>query len=160
MAGVGRTRTIAASPRRVWDLVSDPYGFARWWPRAIRVEDVVGRGDRARWTLVLQTEKGRPVRLDYRATAATDERRFVWSQEIEGTPFERILRSAELELLLEPVGDEATSVELIARDRLRGLSRLGKPMMKSAGRNRLDAALDGLEQALVGEPGATGTPSD
>lgn len=156
MAGVGRSRTIAAPPRRVWDLISDPYGFARWWPRAIRVEDVVGHGERARWTLVLQTEKGRPVRLDYRATAATDERRFAWRQEIEGTPFERILRSAELELLIEPAGAEATTVELIASDRLRGMSRLGKPMMKSAGRQRLDAALDGLERALVGEPSAAG----
>lgn len=151
MAGVSRTRTIAAAPERVWGLVGDPYGFARWWPKAIRVEDVVGRGDRSRWTLVLQTEKGKPVRLDFRATGSTEGRRFAWEQEIEGTPFERILRSAEVELLIEadPAGGEGTRVELTAREKLRGMSRLGSPMMKSAGRARLDEALDGLERALV-----------
>lgn len=114
---------------------------------------MIGEGARARWTLVLTTERGRPVRLDYRATGSTQGRRFAWEQEVAGTPFERILRSAQLELLLEagqgPGGAEATLVTLRSEERLRGLSRLGSPMMRRAMAERLDAALEGLEMALV-----------
>ncbi|MBA2239793.1 MAG: SRPBCC family protein, partial [Solirubrobacterales bacterium] len=102
MPSVSRSRLIAAEPDRVWRLVGDPHGLARWWPRASRVEDVIGEGGRARWTLVLATEKGKPVRLDYRATGSTEGRRYAWEQQLADTPFERILRSAELELELEP----------------------------------------------------------
>jgi hypothetical protein len=40
-------------------------------------------------------------------------------------------------------------VTLASSERLRGLSRLGSPMMRRATKRRLDDALDGIEQALV-----------
>ena len=60
----------------------------------MRVEDVRRweAGKRARWTTVLGTERGKGVRADYRCTSAATGERYVWEQEIEGTPFERILR--------------------------------------------------------------------
>ncbi len=38
---------------------------------------------------------------------------------------------------------------LAGSERLRGLSRLGSPMMRRAIRRRLDEALDGIERALT-----------
>jgi hypothetical protein len=109
-------------------------------------------GRRSRWTTVLQTERGSGVRADYRCTSAAVGERYVWEQEVEGTPFEKILRSALLEVRLRPQGSR-TEVTLSADERLRGLSRLGSPMMRRALRRRLDEALEGLQRAL-GDPGA------
>jgi len=141
---------IDASADRVWDLVSDPHHLPRWWPRTVRVEDVrsVKGGQRSRWTTVLGTQRGRGVRADYRCSGATAGKRYAWTQEIEGTPFEKILRSAELEIRLERQ-DEGTVVTLVSSERLRGLSRLGSPMMRRATGQRLDEALAGIEQALT-----------
>jgi uncharacterized protein YndB with AHSA1/START domain len=150
MPRVSRSRTISSSPERVWELIADPHNLPRWWPRITRVEDVQGKGERSRWTAVLATERGSAIRADYRSTAATSGRRFAWSQDIEGSPFERILRESRVEINLEPEGD-ATRVHLESEERLRGLSRLGSAMMRGAIRRRLDEALDGIKLALVGE---------
>jgi uncharacterized protein YndB with AHSA1/START domain len=153
MPRVTRTRKIAAPRDRVWELVADPHHLPRWWPRTVRVEDVrlLGSGKRSRWTTVLGTERGRAVRADYRCTSATSGERYVWEQEIEGTPFERILRAATLEIGLADDEGSATRVRLFCEERLRGLSRLGSPMMRMAIRRRLDEALDGIQRA-VGTP--------
>ena len=153
MPRVSRTRVIDAPRERVWDLVSDPHHLPRWWPRAVRVEDVrkTGGGRRTRWTTVLETESGKGVRADFRCTSSADRERYVWEQEIEGTPFERILRFSKLEIQLD---DDAggTSVRLSSSERLRGLSRLGSPMMRNATKRRLDEALDGVERAVAPVP--------
>jgi hypothetical protein len=116
----------------------------------MRVEDVRNAGsERARWTLVLETERGSGVRADFRCTAATQHRRYGWRQDVAGTPFERILRESALEIALEPDG-ASTRVTLTSDEALRGLSRLGSPMMRGASRRRLDAALSGIDRALVG----------
>ena len=141
---------IAAPRERVWELVSDPHHLPRWWPRTLRVEDVrtVQGGRRSRWTTVLGTKRGRGVRADYRCSGATAGERYEWEQEIDGTPFEKILRFARLEIQLQDRAGE-TSVTLASKERLRGLSRLGSPMMRRATRRRLEEALDGIERALT-----------
>ena len=58
-------------------------------------------------------------------------------------------RIVEVKILLDD-GKRGTSVKLASSERLRGLSRLGSPMMRMATRKRLDEALDGIERA-VGE---------
>jgi carbon monoxide dehydrogenase subunit G len=151
---VSRTRKVAAPVGAVWDLVSDPHSLPRWWPRVRRVEDVTGRGQRSRWTAVLETETGSGVRADFRCTASTEGERYAWSQDLAGTAFERILTEAGMEIKLEPSGAEETSVTLASDETLRGLSRLGAPMMRGAARRRLDEAFAGIERALVGEPQA------
>jgi uncharacterized protein YndB with AHSA1/START domain len=145
---------IDAPRERVWDLVSDPDHLPRWWPRAVRVEDVrrTGAGRRTRWTTVLETERGKGVRADFRCTSSADGERYVWEQEVEGTPFERILRFSKLEIQLGDAADGDTSVRLSSSERLRGLSRLGSPMMRSATRRRLDQALEGVERAVAPAP--------
>ncbi len=141
---------IDASRERVWALVSDPHHLPRWWPRTLRVEDVhqVQGGRRSRWTTVLSTERGTGVRVDYRCTGATAPERYVWEQDIEGTPFAKILRSAALEIHLRGQNG-GTVVTLAGSERLRGLSRLGSPMMRRAIARRLNEALDGIERALT-----------
>lgn len=152
MPRVSRKRVIDAPLERVWDLVSDPHSLPRWWPRAMRVEDVREEDGAPAWTTVLETERGSSVRADYRCTRAERGARYGWRQQLEGTPFERILRSSALEVSLGTEGAR-TAVTLEAEESLRGLSRLGSPMMSGAAKRRLDEALDGIERALVGETG-------
>lgn len=147
---VSRTRTVAAPGDKVWDLVSDPHSLPRWWPKVMRVEDVTGRGARSRWTAVLETEGGSGVRADFRCIASTEGKRFHWSQDLAGTAFERILSSSTLEIVLEPATN-GTVVRLTSDETLRGMSRLGSPMMRGAVKRRLDEAFAGIEYALVGD---------
>jgi uncharacterized protein YndB with AHSA1/START domain len=133
---------------RVWDLVSDPHNLPRWWPRTIRVEDVRGHGKRTRWTQVLETEAGKGIRADYRCTRSTEGSRIAWEQDVAGTPFDRIVREASVAVELHPA-DGGTEISLTHERRLRGLSRLGSPMMRRAAKRELIEAIDGLERALV-----------
>jgi uncharacterized protein YndB with AHSA1/START domain len=148
MPRVSRTRVIAAEPERVWELVSDPYSLPRWWPRTVRVEDVRGDPGEARWTSVLETERGTGVRADFHCTAVDAGARYAWEQRIDGTPFERVLRAARLEIGVRPKGG-ATEVTLTSDESLRGISRLGSTMIRGAARGRLDEALAGIERVLV-----------
>lgn len=151
MPTVKRSAYISAPPKKVWQLVRDPNALPRWWPRVLRVEGVEKTADGARshWTKVFGTRQGRGVRADYRCLHSTNERRYVWRQDLDGSPFERHLSSSETEILLDPEG-EGTRVTLISRQRLRGLSRLGDPLMRGAARRLLDEALAGLENAVGG----------
>jgi uncharacterized protein YndB with AHSA1/START domain len=150
MPKVTRRRTIAASPDDVWGLVSDPYNLPRWWPRTMRVENVerTKAGKRSQWTKVLETAEGRGVRADYRCISAAEGERYIWEQQLEDTPFERHLRSSAVEIGLRSA-DQGTEVSLTASQTLRGLSRLGSPMMRRGQREILNEALDGIERALV-----------
>lgn len=148
MPRVSRSREIGAPVADVWDLVSDPYNLPRWWPRVGRVENVVGSGRRAQWTAVLETAEGRGVRADYRCLSSAEPERVVWEQELEGTPFERYLRSSRTEVALR-AGGAGTEVILLATQTLKGMSRLGSPMMRRGQGAMLDEALDGIERALT-----------
>jgi uncharacterized protein YndB with AHSA1/START domain len=147
---VVRRRTIAAPRAEVWALVSDPYSLPRWWPRTARVEDVEpGEAAEGRqWTTVLQTAEGRGVRADFRCRAAIEGERYAWEQRLDGTPFERHLRSSGVEIELSEKG-EGTQVCLASAQTLRGLSRLGSPMMRSGQGALLEEALHGIERALT-----------
>ena len=74
-----------------------------------------------------------------------------WEQELEESPFERLLKEAVTELELEPVGDRRTIVRMTAHLELRGLSRLGAMQVNRAWKRQLDEALEGL--ATITEPG-------
>jgi uncharacterized protein YndB with AHSA1/START domain len=158
MPNVARSRVIGARADRVWALIADPHNMPRWWPETSRVEDVEGSpgSRRSRFTQVLKTSKGRTVRADFRCSDATAGRRIVWSQQLEGTPFEGFLREAELEIRLGAADDPdggATNVTVEGRRRLRGMSRLGSLMMRRATGRTLNQALDGIERATTGHGG-------
>lgn len=134
-----RSRVVAASPERVWELVADPYHHPRWWPRVERVEGVSAAG----WTNVLVSSRGNTVRTDW--TVESDqppvERR--WAQEIAGTPFERLFMRNAITARLAPAGD-GTEVTLEFDQRPRGLARLLPFVLKRPMRRQLGEALDSL----------------
>src|SRR5437764_15328870 len=98
MATARRTRTLAAAPQRVWDVVGDPHHMPRWWPGVKRMEGVGSD----RFTAVYTTKKGRPVRMDFHLVVSEPPWRRAWEQEVEGTPFERFLSESITEVVLEP----------------------------------------------------------
>jgi uncharacterized protein YndB with AHSA1/START domain len=150
MPRVTRRRTIAAPLDEVWELVSDPYSLPRWWPRTSRVESVDRKpeGKRSQWTKVLETAEGRGVRADFRCLSSAERERYVWEQQLAGSPFERHLRSSVVEIGLS-AADGGTAVSITSEQKLRGTSRLGSPLMRGGQGKILDQALDGLEQALT-----------
>jgi uncharacterized protein YndB with AHSA1/START domain len=154
-----RSRLIGAPRERVWKVVSDPYHLSRWWPKVARVEGVQERrrGTGTLWTMVLETKAGRSVRADFRCLYSTEPSAYAWEQEIEGSPFAKVLRSSETRIRLSDA-DGGTMVELEADQRLRGMSRFGGGfMLRRATGAQLEQALDALEGALVGEGTARNT---
>ena len=85
---VSRSRTVAAEPEAVWSIVADPKRLARWWPRTERVKGVTGDG----WTTVMRSARGRAVRADWRLEREERPVRRAWTQQLEGTPFAKVLR--------------------------------------------------------------------
>ena len=141
---MSRSRTVPVAQDAVWAVVGDPHHLPRWWPLTERVEAV----DRGAWTSVMRSDRGKVVRADYRVEADEPPRRRAWSQALEGTPFERLLREHRTEVALL-AGDGGTVVTLTVTQRGRGTARLGMWLMRRATRRRLDEALDGLEGALT-----------
>ena len=115
----------------------------------MRVEGVDRKsaGRRSEWTKVLETGEGRGVRADFRCLSAAEGERYVWEQQLAGTPFERHLRRSTVEVGLRP-GTDGTEVVLTSDQSLRGLSRLGGMMMRRGQGATLEEALSGIERAL------------
>jgi hypothetical protein len=114
----------------------------------MRVESVEGEGPNAQWTKVLGTAEGRGVRADFRCSELVEGERYAWEQQIPDTPFERHLRRYGIVITLADEGG-GTAVSVAAHQTLRGLSRLGSPMMRHGQGALLDEALDGLERTLT-----------
>ena len=102
------------------------------------------------FTQVHQTKKGKPVRIDFTRWSHEPPWRQIWQQEIEGTPFARVLGESVTEIVLEPEG-EHTTVTIELRQQLRGYSRTGGFLLRRATGARLDEALEGLERICASE---------
>lgn len=144
-----RTRTIAAPAGELWETIRDPHHLPRWWPRVNRVEDVTD----GEFTEVLITGAGKYVRADFTLAVCDErERRLCWEQRLEGSPFARLLRSAETEVRLKDLADgpgaqAATEVTIELRQALHGFfARFGAFMVRRAATKTIDEALDGLER--------------
>jgi uncharacterized protein YndB with AHSA1/START domain len=143
---VRRDSVVRAAPDLVWGLVSDPARLAQWWPGVTRVEEASPEA----WTTVLSSPKGRVVRADYTRVEADEPTRLVWRQEVEESPFERILQSAVTTLELSPA-DEGTRVEIALDQRPRGWARFSPLQFRAAGKRQVEGALEGLHERLDGE---------
>ena len=139
---VSSAKTVNASRDEVWELIGDPYHLPRWWPRVQRVEEVEGNA----WTNVMISSRGRAVRADYTRVETDAPRRVRWRQEVDESPFERLLSEAAIEIELEEHGDERTRVRLTADQSLRGKTRFGGLMVRRAAKKTLNEALDGLRR--------------
>jgi uncharacterized protein YndB with AHSA1/START domain len=134
-----RSRTLPASQQELWEIVSDPHHLPRWWPGVDRMEGVEER----RFTEVLKTKRGRPVRADFHVVRSEPPWARSWAQEVAGTPFERVLSESVIEVRLEPAAG-GTEVTIAQQQKLRGYSRTGGFLLRRATDTRLDEALDGL----------------
>jgi hypothetical protein len=61
---------------------------------------LTGTGDLNAFTEVLTGPSGKIVRADFKLLEQVDRQRITWSQEVENTPFARVLRSAETEIII------------------------------------------------------------
>jgi uncharacterized protein YndB with AHSA1/START domain len=130
---------------RVWKVVSDPYSLPRWWPRVQRVEEVSDSS----WTMVLMSDRGKPIRADYTLADSRPMEMLEWQQELAEGPFERMLSQSRIVIELGRDEDSgATEVALRSTERLRGLARLGSLMVRRATQRRLSQALEQLGELV------------
>ena len=108
-------------------------------------------GERGQWTTVLETERGTGVRADFRCTGVDRGERYAWEQQIEGTPFERVLRAARLEIELAARRERDRGHPDQRARRCAGSRGSGSPMMRG---RRARAARRGAR------PGSSGRWSD
>ena len=106
-------------------------------------------GKRSQWTKVLETQHGRGVRADYRCVSSAEPERYVWEQQLEGSPFAKHLKESTVEIELHPAEAGETRVVMTSVQTMRGMSRLGGWLMRKGQRDILDSALDGIEGALA-----------
>jgi uncharacterized protein YndB with AHSA1/START domain len=144
---VRRERVVSGAPSDVWRIVSDPARLPAWWPGVTRVEDA----SRDAWTTVLVSPKGKNVRADYSLVEAREPERLVWKQEVEESPFERLLSSASTEIALEAEASGGTRVRLMLDQRPRGWARFSPFQLRAAARRQAEEALAGLAE-LLGDP--------
>ena len=139
VSSASRRRMIAASPSQLWEIVADPHHQPRWWPGVERVEGVTDE----RFTQVLKTRRGRPVRADFVIVEHIAPTLTVWRQELTGTPFARVLAESLIQIDLVPAAGD-TEVTVSHMQKLRGYSSTGGLMLRRATGKRLNEALDGL----------------
>ena len=139
-----RETVVARAPEDVWQVVSDPDQLPRWWPGVSRVEEAT----RLAWTTVLTSPKGKAVRMDFTRVAAEEPTRLVWRQELEQTPFERILAEAVTSLELAP-DEDGTRVTIELEQKPRGWARFAPLQFRSAGTRQVQGALEGLERLFA-----------
>ncbi|MCK9248736.1 MAG: SRPBCC domain-containing protein [Solirubrobacteraceae bacterium] len=129
---------IDATAEEVWHLVSDGRRIVAWWPKAERAEDVQG----GRFTLVLRSSRGVPVRLDWRIVEARRPRLLQLEQDIAGTPFERALSHSRVEIALEATDDgrcrASLTVDRGLQQRGVGVKLLGRRASRRHARELLD----------------------
>ena len=122
-------------------MVSDPERLPAWWPVVARVEEATPQA----WTTVLTSSRGKAVRADFTRVESEPPRRVAWRQEVEESPFERILSESLTSLELTADDEESTTVELTVRHRPRGLARFGFLQLRLAALRQVEGALEALE---------------
>jgi len=86
--------------------------------------------------------------MSYELSQGQSQFSVVWSQEVEGTPFAKSVRSSTEAITVEP--DESGSLVTLSIIRLlKGTARFGAPLVARAQRQELSKALDSLEARLV-----------
>jgi uncharacterized protein YndB with AHSA1/START domain len=137
--------TIDATPETVWYWVADGGRLVSWWPRAERAEDVQG----GRFTLVLRSSRGVPVRVDGRVSQSRREQLQRWEQELDDTPFAKAMRRSAVELRIEPAEGERSLVTVtVERDLVqRGLT--AGMLGRRAARRYANELLTGLRRAAT-----------
>jgi uncharacterized protein YndB with AHSA1/START domain len=138
---------VSGAPAEIWRIVSDPARLPAWWPGVSRVEEA----SREAWTTVLISPKGKSVRADYSLVEAREPDWLRWRQEVDESPFERLLAESTTELELEPQPGGGTRVRLTLNQRPRGWARFSPFQLRAAAARQAEGALEGLA-GLAGDP--------
>jgi carbon monoxide dehydrogenase subunit G len=133
--------TVGATPQEIWAVVANPHHLPRWWPGVVRVENVRDR----HFTMVIPTKRGKPVRLDYTVVESIEFERRGWSQDVTGTPFERLLNAWTITVEIAADGEHST-VTITDHQQLRGSFRFGALLQLRPARKRVAAALKNLTE--------------
>lgn len=139
------SRVLDVSADAVWPLIADGARVATWWPMAERAEDVRG----GRFTLVLRSSRGVPVRTDWRVTASRRPELQRWEQDLKGTPFATALERSAVEVRLTPEGEDRCRVDVAVE---RVLVARGGPtgfLGRRAARRQAGDALARLARAVT-----------
>jgi Polyketide cyclase / dehydrase and lipid transport len=147
-----QSRLLIVHPLTLWEMIDDPFQMPRWWPGVTRIEGV----EDDRFTQVFQTKRRHTVRMDFRVLVSAapgsggePSGHRAWEQEVQGTPFERVLDQSITEVLIDPAPGGTSQVTIVQLQKLRGYSRTGTLVMRRATNKRLDEALDGLAQLFA-----------
>ena len=139
MGRATRSRLLAVDAGELWRTVGDVEQLPRWWPRVVRIEAAEG----VEFTQVLRTDKGREVRADFTIVEQVPERLLRYEQQVDGTPFEGLLKGSATEVGLLPQ-DGGTVVAIVVERQLKGLARFGGVIVRRGTRRQIDEALDAL----------------
>jgi uncharacterized protein YndB with AHSA1/START domain len=140
-----RSETVVPEePHTVWRVVSDPRRLPDWWPGVARVEEASPLA----WTTVLTSGKGKSLRADYTRVSATEPTELVWRQEVDASPFERILAAATTSVLLA-AEDDSTRVTIELDQKPRGWARFAPFQFRAAGKRQVQGAAEGLERLFA-----------
>lgn len=145
------TRTVDLTPADIWFLVCEGNRLVSWWPLAERAEDVRG----GRFTLVLRSSRGVPVRMDWRVATSQRDRVQRWEQELAGTPFQRVLRRSAVELRLEPVGEDGCRITMSVERELATRGFVARLLGRRASRRQAGDALARLVRVATATAAAT-----
>jgi uncharacterized protein YndB with AHSA1/START domain len=136
--------TTPASPDEVWHHVSDGSRLSPWWPRAERAEDVQG----GRFTLVLRSSRGVPVRMDWQVSTSRRPEVQRWEQALAGTPFQKALARSAFEVRIEPAGDGGSRVTVSVERELVQKGVIAGFLGRRASKEQAATALAGLLRVL------------
>ena len=139
-----RETVVPRTLDEVWQVISDPAQLPRWWPGVARVEEATAQA----WTTVLTSPKGKSVRMDFTRVEASAPTRLVWRQEVEQSPFERILTEATTSLELSEA-EAGTRVAIELDQKPRGWARFAPLQFRAAGTRQVQGALEGLERLFA-----------
>lgn len=110
MKSYGATITIAASPEKIWNILTDAPNFPKWEPNVIRIEGKITAGEKITVYTKLSPNRAFPVTV----TEFVPAKRMVWSSEMPLGLFK-----GERIFTLTPTGDG--KVEVATREEFSGL---------------------------------------
>ncbi len=145
------SKTINAPPSVVWRLISDGSRLVGWWPMVERAEDVQG----GRFTLVMRSRRGVPIRTDWRVAASRREELQRWEQDLKGSPFAKMLTRSAIEVRLEPIADDRCQVTVVVEREMAQRGVVAGFLGRRASRRQAGDALARLGRAATAASAAT-----
>ncbi len=112
MKSFSATTTIAASPDKIWKILTDAANFPNWEPNVIRIEGNIALGEKITVYTKLSPNRAFPVTVSEFVVG----KKMVWSSAMPLGLFK-----GERTFTLTPVGKGKGTVEVVTREEFSGL---------------------------------------